>query len=73
MTPNLSCRSPEISKSLLQMAVSPMLWAKHKPDRFVKSMVFYYLSMHADDIVILDSTVIMDIMDGLWIRFVAQV
>jgi len=26
--------SPEISKSLLQMAVSPMLWARHKPDRF---------------------------------------
>ena len=26
--------SPSISESLLQQAVSPMLWARHKPDRF---------------------------------------
>ena len=26
--------SPDLRKSLLNMVVSPMLWARHKPDRF---------------------------------------
>ena len=26
--------SPDLAKNVLSLAISPMLWAKHKPDRF---------------------------------------
>lgn len=26
--------SPHLAKSMLKMAISPVLWAQHKPDRF---------------------------------------